>query len=369
LQRPGHNQLATRTQHKMMEIISTSPSTTNCSEDIEICYQDDTTLIEESSTCTVSLHHDDDDDEFTRESVTMVEKKKDDTDTTTAAAAAAATTTTKATVPSFTGYRLHIALGCGSFILLIGIVALLLGLKGYFTFTEPCVGVRPFSLEDLDLGSILGEEATNNQSQASMLFQIVSMLSGKNSSESTLPSPLNAKLELMMLIENTNPYDVSYKQNKKGTITIPVSSMSLTSQSDDTELSFPPEHEDDLNIGTWGIPDSILKKRALNEIPLTVKATIDLENRGDGLGLVDLFMSGSGLMLRVEGEIEGSSWIPGLNGQTTLLCVAQVNLGHEAKIKCKKSTTIGRLINKQEEFSSGGTANDMETKLGSTCFL
>jgi hypothetical protein len=335
-----------------------STSTTNRSEDIEICYQAGTTLVKASSTCTASLHHEEDDDGSTMPSVTIVDDKQIDSDTATTAA-----------VPSFPGFRLNAALGCASFILIIGIVAMMLGFQGFFTFIEPCVGVRPFSLENLDLGSILGEEATHNQSEATMFFQIFSMLSGDNGSENTLPSPLNVTLEVMMQINNINPYDVSYKQNKKGTIAIPASSMALTSQSDDGELTIPPEHEDDWKIGTWGIPDSILKKRALNEIPLSVKASIDLEDRVDGLGLVDLFMSGGGLMLRVEGEVEGSSWIPGLTGQTTLLCAAQVGLGHEGKVKCQKSTMMGKLMNKQEEFSSGGTANDMDTKFGSPCFI
>jgi hypothetical protein len=218
---------------------------------------------------------------------------------------------------------------CGSCILVVGIAALILGVTGYLSFTDPCVGMRPLSLEDLDLTSILGEEATNNQSSASMLAQIVTILLGMNSNDTALPSPLNVTIELPLLMQNTNPYDVSYTQNKQGTITIPASNMSHTSKSDNTEFAIPPEHEDDVNIGTWRIPDSTLKRGEIQEIPMKVQATVDLGGGGDGLGLVDLFMSPTGLMLRVEGEIAGTSWVPGLTGQTTLLCTVQVKLGHD----------------------------------------
>ena len=76
------------------------------------------------------------------------------------------------------------------------------------------------------------------------------------------------------------------------------------------------------------------------------------------MDLGNVLVDGYPLVLRIEGGIEGSTWVVGLKGKTSFSCVARINnilnstsLGEDMDVSCRKKTRIGNLRNEKEEFS------------------
>ncbi|CAB9513910.1 expressed unknown protein [Seminavis robusta] len=253
--------------------------------------------------------------------------------------------------------RLACSVGCFSCLLIVGIVCLALGVQGFFTFHDPCVGVYSLTIKDLDLGS--NGDATSSNA----LWGFLDSITGGAASD-VLPTTATMTLEMIMEVNNTNPYDLDYEQREEGTIVIPATSMESSSDNnDDLAMSFPPESDADLVIGTWKVPEATLKKKARNEIPVTITTEIDLLGGGT-FDLAGRFMSGGAFLFRVKGGIEGSSWVPGMTGKTSFLCLARLdnilNFGEDANVKCRHSTKVGNLVNNDGDLDFRGVGDFMD---------
>ena len=112
-------------------------------------------------------------------------------------------------------------------------------------------------------------------------------------------------------------------------------------------------------IGTWEIPSGSLKKKARNQIPVTLTTTIDLLGN-DALGLAGTFASNGPMTFEVNGGIEGEGWVPGVTGKTKFLCMARLEnamaatMGSaDATIRCRHSTRLGRRLRNLLDVDSG----------------
>lgn len=218
------------------------------------------------------------------------------------------------------------SIACISIIAIVGITALVLGLKGYLTFHDPCIGVESFSITDMDL-----ESAKDNN-----ILGFIDTFTGGLASN-LVPTQAVVTIEMVLEVNNTNPYDLEYEQSGEGVIEIPA-------DQDGNDV------DEDLVVGTWELPSSTLKANARNEIPVEVTATIDLLS-SEAAGLAGSFITGDLVVFRVRGGIEGSSWVPGATGGMTFVCIANVDnildLDTGARIKCSHRTKVLNIIDKK----------------------
>ena len=229
---------------------------------------------------------------------------------------------------------------CICLVISVGIISLVMGLMGFFGYEDLCVGVSSFEVKDLDFAS--ASSATSN----STLIGVVDEVTGGLGSIMNL-AQVNLTLELILDVQNTNPYDMRYVQANEGTVVIPVNTTSAA------------WHPDDLTIGTWGVQGSTLKKNSVNQLTATLVAVVKLEDlESESVDLGNTLADGYPLVLRIEGGIEGSTWVVGLKGQTTFTCVARINnilnsteLGEDMDVRCRTNTRVGNLRSEKEEIN------------------
>ena len=257
---------------------------------------------------------------------------------------------------------LILGLGCGVIVLSLGITAAVLGAKGYFGYDDPCIGVYDFNITGLDLTGRTGGADSNNDADDSSggglfagLIDGVTESLGLGSVSDLLPTQASLTIALIMEVNNTNPYDMDFKQTDDGIISIPDDRSVATLESrqgEDPEV-------DGFVVGTWEMPSGTLKKKARNLITVTVDTKIDLLST-DALGLAGTFASDGPLAFEVDGGIEGQGWVPGIAGKTKLFCMARVDNviqaasgTQDATIRCKHSTKLGRRRLRGLQGSSG----------------
>lgn len=246
------------------------------------------------------------------------------------------------------------SIACGTLVVAVGITCLVLGVKGYFTFEEPCVGMQSFVIKDVDLTYAEGGNA---------FLDVLDSLTGGMAS-SLVPTQASITLDIVLEVNNTNPYDLDYEQGEEGLVAI------RTTSTDEGDS----DQEEDLIVGTWEVPSSTLKSNARNEIPVSLNTSIDLMDT-DTMGLAGGLVSGSPLVFRITGGIEGSSWVPGMSGKSIFICLANVDnileLGSGTNIKCKHSTKVGkgRIINENGEIEFQGLDEFEDDEVDPACFV
>ena len=190
--------------------------------------------------------------------------------------------------------RIVAAVGCSCCILILGIVCIVLGTQGYFTFQDPLVGEPKFKVVDVD-GDLLDAQAI-------------------------------ITLEMVIEFNNPNTYDITIKQSEEGTIVIPacvIKNETASNCASIVDMTIPTESEDDWMVGTWVLPDTILEAKSSTNITVSIIANIDVLS-GDVMDLAGLYLSDGGirLVLRIQGGVRASSWMPGLSGGLTFDCLA-----------------------------------------------
>jgi hypothetical protein len=249
--------------------------------------------------------------------------------------------------------RLAFAIGCTTCLVILGIAFGVLASQGYFTFQDPCIGVYALTVTNVELG--YNDDATSS----SLLMGFLDTVTG-----GILPTEATITLDMIMEVNNTNPYDLFYEQNELGTIAVPASAMNLSTlltgggnNGGEDSMDIPPVSDGDLVIGTWEVPDSTLKKKSRNEIPVSITAAIDLMS-ADTSGLAGILVSEGDFLFRIQGGIEGSSWVPGLRGETTFLCLAKMedimDFKESASIKCRQSTRVGNVMTDEGDLDFRG---------------
>lgn len=220
------------------------------------------------------------------------------------------------------------SIGCGSFVLIVGIACLVLGLQGYFTFKDPCMVMQSFEMKTFELGN--PEEGGGN-AIASALGKLTGGL---------VKTQVEMTMALVMEVNNTNPFDLDYEQDGVGTIVIPAGEITGLSK--------------DMEIGDWTIPKGTLKGNAVNEIPVTMNAIVDLAS-SESAALTANFVTGGPMTFRITGGIKGEGWVPGLSGENTFVCLTRMDnvatIGEGADVRCRHSTNVaGQTV--EGEFES-----------------
>jgi len=169
--------------------------------------------------------------------------------------------------------RLAAALGCSCCILILGIVCIVLGTQGYFTFQDPLVSEPKFKVVDVD-GGLLNAQAI-------------------------------ITLEMVIEFNNPNTYDITIKQSEEGTIVIPacvIKNETASNCASIENMTIPVESEEDWMVGTWVLPDTILEAKSSTDIKVSIIVTIDVLS-GDVMDLAGLYLSDGGirLVLRIQG--------------------------------------------------------------------
>jgi len=224
---------------------------------------------------------------------------------------------------------LILGVSCCSCILVVGIICLVLYLTGFFTFEEPSMEILSFTVGGLEMG----------QGDSSNLLG------------SLLPTQATLQLNLVLEVNNTNPFDIDYNPLEQGNIHIPEFLLNGESDNDDG----PVRSGGDFFIGNWAIPDGTLSKRSSHDIPVEVFATIDLA-QPETLGLAPIFLQGGKMAFLIDGGIEGNTWVPFVRGEVRFLCLVQVDnilaFGEDARIRCLTSVQVGRLVNIEGEINA-----------------
>ena len=264
---------------------------------------------------------------------------------------------------------LILGIGCGVIVLSLGITAAVLGAKGYFGYDDPCIGVYDFSIVNLDMTT--NTEEKESSSILGMVDGFTESLGLGSLASQIMPTQATMTIELILEVNNTNPYDMDYEQTDEGVITIPDDAgaegdedTTAARQGEDTEGQ-------GLVVGTWEFPSGTLKKNARNQIPVTVTATIDLLG-SDALGLAGTFATNGPLAFEVDGGIEGEGWVPGISGKTKFFCMARVekvleaasNGGEDATIRCKHSTSLGRRLRGLQSSGETDESDNLWALLG-----
>lgn len=238
----------------------------------------------------------------------------------------------------------YIACGiCGVVALCLGIAAAVLGSQGYFDFKDPCVGVESFEIKDMDM-----ETADGNH----IMGLLDSFTMGLASQ--FVPTQATITIELILEVNNTNSFDLEMEQDEAGVIQI--------------DAHQPDSHLDnDLKIGEWQLPSTAttLKSQASSHIPVTVTAKIDLLS-SEAAGLTGDLMTGADMVFRVQGEMQGRSWVPGFTGQNTLTCLAKIDnlidaVGNGAEVTCTQTMRVGSLLETTKEET-------MENEVDPSCY-
>ena len=244
-------------------------------------------------------------------------------------------------------------IGCTAFVLILGITCAVLGAKGYFGFSDPCVGVESFEITDISLEQ-------DSEGSSSSLISLFDTFTGGLAS-GIMPTQVTMTLQLVLEVNNTNPYKLELEQQEQGTIAIPLddedgSNTTNTEEGDEaTTRNAADNNEDRVVVGTWEIPATTLEKRARNEVPITLTTSIDLL-ADDTLGLGFKIGTGGKVAFRIDGQVRGSGWVPGFTGTTSLWCLAELedilnSAGEKATIKCRHSTNVLQIYKRDEEFA------------------
>jgi hypothetical protein len=176
-----------------------------------------------------------------------------------------------------------------------------------------------------------------------------------NAASNIIPTQAIIIMEMVLLFNNTNTYNVKIEQGElEGQIIIPACAIDDEDDDDDddcgnvNEMSIPNKTNDDIIIGTWNIPKIILGSESSTEIPISITLTIDLLH-GNTKDLASLFIFGGRLLLLIEGDITVKSWVPGMHGNVYLQCLAELdeiqNFDDEKpNVKCRHSTNVADWI-------------------------
>ena len=253
-----------------------------------------------------------------------------------------------------------IATSCGACIFVVGLVSLILYLTGFFTMLEPCVDVQSFVISNLELGS--NEETVNSNP----ILGVVNSLTGGLVSE-YVPTQATLNLDLQLQVNNTNPFKLNYAQMNDATIKIPEYLLTNAPPTDGPVVS-----ANDFPIGTWQLPNGVLKKRSSTILPVKVSATIDLADTAS-VQLVPIFLNGGAMAFLIQGGITGSTWVPFVSGDVRFLCLAEVSnvlsLGEDAKIRCRTSINVGDFINKEGEINLRRLQDFMNQPVDPACMV
>lgn len=244
------------------------------------------------------------------------------------------------------------SIACVSILLILGITSLVLWTKGYFTFKDPCVEVKSFRIDDLDLTpSEDGNIVTN------VLDSLFPGGGVGDLASSLLPSQVSMKISIVLEVNNTNVYDLDLEQGEEGVVTIPA-------EENNNAI------EGDRVIGSLEIPSSTLKSRTRNEIPFVVETTFDVLSE-DSRQLVTLLVSGNPVVFRITAGIKGSSWAPGLKANVGFNCLISkenlnlVELDSGTSLTCTESVRVGtrNLMNEDEEIET------KDNEVNSACYV
>jgi hypothetical protein len=223
-----------------------------------------------------------------------------------------------------TKHRVAAGICCTCAILISGIVCLVLYLLGYFTVQAPAISIYLIKITDVQIGY---------HGQFGPMLEFLDSLTG-GAISNRVPSQAMIKMEMIVEINNTNPYDITVEQIEEiGTVAIPACVMYDNCENKE-EIVIITESEDDLMLATWEIPDTILESYWSIVMPVSVTFTFDLRDVYD---LTGLFVSGGPLTLRIQGGIKAKSWIPGV-GVAVLWCLAEFddihNFREPPNVKC-----------------------------------
>jgi hypothetical protein len=215
-------------------------------------------------------------------------------------------------------------IGCSCCVVTIGIVCLVLGLRGYLTFEEPTISpliivIESFGMDiPLDGGDIIPD----------------------NLSDLNFKAP-SIGMTLTTEFVNPNTYDITLEQKGEGTIVIPACIiMNETSSGDCANLEnmiIPPDSPDDLMIGNWVLPVTVLEAKSSTNITVILSHSINLNDlSADQYNyFYDLAKSMSvPLLLRVRGGVKVSSWFPG-DASATFDCLAEWEADNLADVSAK----------------------------------
>ena len=209
-------------------------------------------------------------------------------------------------------------IGCSFCVVTIGIVCLVLGLRGYLTFEEPTISPLIVVMESfgrdipLDGGSIIPDSLSDLNFNSDM----------------TMKDP-SIGMKLATDVGNPNTYDITIEQDGEGTIVIPACIiMNETSSGTCANLEnmiIPPDSPDDLMVGNWALPVTVLEAKSCTNVTVNLSHSIKLSDlSSDQFNyFFDLATSMSvPLLLRVRGGVKVSSWFPGKAG-ATFDCLAE----------------------------------------------
>lgn len=262
---------------------------------------------------------------------------------------------------------LILGIGCGVVVLSLGITAAVLGAKGYFGYDDPCIGVYDFSIENLTMTT--DTDAKESSGIVGLVDGFTESLGLGSLASQMMPTQATMTIQLILEVNNTNPYDMDYEQTDEGIISIPDDRG--VEDDEDTTTSRQGDDNEGMVVGTWEFPSGTLEKNARNQIPVTVTATIDLLS-SDALGLAGTFATNGPLAFEVDGGIEGEGWVPGITGKTKFFCMARVekvieaasNGGEDASIRCKHSTSLGRRLRGLQSSGETDASDSLWALLG-----
>lgn len=262
---------------------------------------------------------------------------------------------------------LILGIGCGVVVLSLGITAAVLGAKGYFGYDDPCIGVYDFSIGNLTMTT--DTDAKESSGILGLVDGFTESLGLGSLASQMMPTQATMTIQLILEVNNTNPYDMDYEQTDEGIISIPDDRG--VEDDEDTTTSRQGDDTEGMVVGTWEFPSGTLKKNARNQIPVTVTATIDLLS-SDALGLAGTFATNGPLAFEVDGGIEGEGWVPGITGKTKFFCMARVekvieaasNGGEDASIRCKHSTSLGRRLRGLQSSGETDASDSLWALLG-----
>jgi len=218
--------------------------------------------------------------------------------------------------------RLAAAFGCSCCIFILGIVCIVLKLRGYFTFKEPTIGqpfviVESFGVNIPTDGNIIPTDGNITWSDGLDIFEGLT---------TDVNAPPVIALKLITEFMNPNTYDISIEQSEEeGTILIPacVIKNEASNCANLEDMTIPAESPDDLMIGKWELPVTILEAKSSTNITVPINANID-DLSGDGVTfLLSLFKWGGPLVIRIQGGMKASSWLPALSGSASFDCLAE----------------------------------------------
>ncbi|CAB9513900.1 expressed unknown protein [Seminavis robusta] len=174
----------------------------------------------------------------------------------------------------------------------------------WFGINKPCVRLYSFSVSSVEL--------TTGTGNGSPLLGALDSLTGGLASP-VAPTTAILNLDLVLQVNNTNPYRLDYKQLEPGSVEIPASMLNGPTDS----LGYFP-------VGSWDLVNGTLPGSSASLLPVSVSAEIGLDDPAT-TGLAPMFVSGGEMSFLIEGIIRGTGWVPWLRGDVTFRCLAHVD--------------------------------------------